>query len=130
MAIRFNQVILDKLKKGRQETLSKKVDLALVDDFESIFNNIDLQTDSLINDLGNLARQIDAKTLIVTDILREIDAANIISEDIVRSFNDLGLEVPGDLKANISQIEANRNLLAETESRIQNAAEGLYELEY
>ena len=129
MAIRFNQVILDKLKKGRQETLSKKVDLALVDDFESIFNNIDLQTNSLIDDLGNLARQIDAKTLIVTDILREIDAANTISEDIIRSFNDLGLEVPGDLKANINQIEANRNLLSEAESRIQDAAEGLYELE-
>jgi hypothetical protein len=130
MPIKFNQVILDKLKKGRQETLSKKVDLALVDDFQSIFNNIDLQTNSLIDDLGNIARQIDAKTLIVTDILREIDAANIISEDIVRSFNDLGLEVPGDLKANISQIEANRNILSEAQSRIETAAEGFYELEY
>ena len=35
MAIRFNQVILDKLKKGRQENLSKKVDLSLVDDIDS-----------------------------------------------------------------------------------------------
>lgn len=123
------QLILNKLKNARKEILSKKVDLALVDDFESIFNNIDLQTNSLIDDLGNLARQIDAKTLIVTDILREIDAANTISENIIRSFNDLGLEVPGDLKANINQIEANRNLLSEAESRIQDAAEGLYELE-
>ena len=37
MAIRFNQVILDKLKKGRQETLSKKVDLSLVDDINYEF---------------------------------------------------------------------------------------------
>ena len=33
MAIRFNQVILDKLKKGRQESFSKKVNLSLLDDF-------------------------------------------------------------------------------------------------
>ena len=33
MAIKFNQVILDKLKKGRQENLSKKVDLSLLDEF-------------------------------------------------------------------------------------------------
>lgn len=33
MAIRFNQVILDKLKKGRQESLSKKVDLSILDEF-------------------------------------------------------------------------------------------------
>lgn len=37
MAIRFNQVILDKLKKGRQESLSKKVDLSLVDDINYEF---------------------------------------------------------------------------------------------
>ena len=37
MAIRFNQVILDKLKKGRQENLSKKVDLSLVDDINYEF---------------------------------------------------------------------------------------------
>jgi len=33
MAIRFNQVILDKLKNGRQESFSKKVNLSLLDDF-------------------------------------------------------------------------------------------------
>ena len=38
MAIKFNQVILNKLQKNKTR-LSKKVDLALVDDFESIFNN-------------------------------------------------------------------------------------------
>ena len=37
MAIRFNQVILDKLKKGRQESLYKKVDLSLVDDINYDF---------------------------------------------------------------------------------------------
>ncbi len=41
MPIKFNQVILDKLHKNKTE-LSKKVDLALVDDFQSIFNNIDV----------------------------------------------------------------------------------------
>lgn len=40
MAIRFNQVILDKLKKGRQENLSKKVDLSLVDDINYNFQDL------------------------------------------------------------------------------------------
>ena len=130
MAIRFNQVILDKLKKGRQENLSKKVDLALVDDFESIFNNIDLQTNSLINDLGNLARQIDSKTLLVTDILRDIEAANDLANQLRDAYTDLGINMPTDIGVNISQLEANRNILSEAESRIETAAEGFYELEY
>ena len=37
MAIRFNQVILDKLKNNRTK-LSKKVDLSLVDDIDSMYN--------------------------------------------------------------------------------------------
>jgi hypothetical protein len=130
MPIKFNQVILDKLKKGRQETLSKKVDLALVNDFESIFNNIDLQTDSLIDDLGNLARQIDAKTLLVNDILREIEAANNLANQLRDAYTDLGINMPTDIGVNISQLEANRNLLSEAQSRIETAAEGFYELEY
>jgi hypothetical protein len=130
MPIKFNQVILDKLKKGRQETLSKKVDLALVNDFESIFNNIDLQTNSLIDDLGNLARQIDAKTLLVNDILREIEAANNLANQLRDAYTDLGINMPTDIGVNISQLEANRNLLSEAQSRIETAAEGFYELEY
>jgi len=128
MAIKFNQVILNKLQKNKTR-LSKKVDLALVDDFESIFNNIDLQTDSLIDDLGNLARQIDSKTLLVNDILRDIEAANNLANQIRDTYTDLGINIPTDIGVNFSQLEANRNLLSEAESRIETAAEGLYELE-
>ena len=130
MAIRFNQVILDKLKKGRQESLSKKVDLALVDDFQSIFNNIDLSTNSLIDDLGNIARQIDSKTLLVNDILRDIEAANDLANQLRDAYTDLGINMPTDIGVNISQLEANRNILSEAQSRIETAAEGFYELEY
>ena len=129
MAIRFNQVILDKLKKNRTE-LSKKVHLALVDDFQNIFNNIDLSTNSLIDDLGNLARQIDSKTLLVNDILRDIEAANDLANQLRDAYTDLGINMPTDIGVNISQLEANRNILSEAESRIETAAEGFYELEY
>ena len=90
MPIKFNQVILDKLHKNKTE-LSRKVDLALVDDFQNIFNNIDLSTNSLIDDLGNLARQIDSKTLIVTDILRDIEAANDLANQLRDAYTDLEL---------------------------------------
>lgn len=129
MPIKFNQVILDKLHKNKTE-LSRKVDLALVDDFQSIFNNIDLSTNSLIDDLGNLARQIDSKTLIVTDILRDIEAANDLANQLRDAYTDLGINMPTDIGVNISQLEANRNILSEAESRIETAAEGFYELEY
>ncbi len=129
MAIRFNQVILDKLHKNKTE-LSKKVDLALVDDFQSIFNNIDLSTNSLIDDLGNIARQIDSKTLLVNDILRDIEAANDLANQLRDAYTDLGINMPTDIGVNISQLEANRNILSEAQSRIETAAEGFYELEY
>jgi len=128
MGIKFNQVILDKLHKNKT-ALSKKVDLSLIDDFESIFNNIDLQTDSLINDLGSLARQIDAKTLLVNDILRDIDAANNLANQLRDAYTDLGINIPTNIGVNFSQLEANRNLLSEAENRIETAVEGLYELE-
>lgn len=129
MPIKFNQVILDKLHKNKTE-LSKKVDLALVDDFQSIFNNIDMSTDSLIDDLGSIARQIDAKTLLVNDILRDIEAANDLANQLRDAYTDLGINMPTDIGVNISQLEANRNILSEAESRIETAAEGFYELEY
>ena len=48
MAIRFNQVILDKLKKGRQESLSKKVNLSLLDDFSfGQYNELEEQVSGL-----------------------------------------------------------------------------------
>ncbi len=129
MPIRFNQVILDKLYKNKTD-LSKKTKLALVDDFQSIFNNIDLSTNSLIDDLGNLARQIDSKTLLVTDILRDIEAANDLANQLRDAYTDLGINMPTDIGVNISQLEANRNILSEAQSRIETAAEGFYELEY
>lgn len=129
MPIRFNQVILDKLYKNKTD-LSKKTELALVDDFQSIFNNIDLSTNSLIDDLGNLARQIDSKTLLVTDILRDIEAANDLANQLRDAYTDLGINMPTDIGVNISQLEANRNILSEAQSRIETAAEGFYELEY
>ncbi len=129
MPIRFNQVILDKLHKNKTE-LSKKVDLALVDDFQNIFNNIDMSTNSLIDDLGSIARQIDAKTLLVNDILRDIEAANDLANQLRDAYTDLGINIPTDIGVNISQLEANRNILSEAESRIETAAEGFYELEY
>lgn len=129
MPIKFNQVILDKLHKNKTE-LSKKVDLALVDDFQSIFNNIDMSTNSLIDDLGSIARQIDAKTLLVNDILRDIEAANNLANQLRDAYTDLGVNMPTDIGVNISQLEANRNILSEAESRIETAAEGFYELEY
>jgi len=48
MAIRFNQVILDKLKKRRQESLSKKVNLSLLDDFSfGQYNELEEQVSGL-----------------------------------------------------------------------------------
>jgi len=46
MAIRFNQVILDKLKKNRTE-LSKKVDLGLIDEFNYDFMNLEDEISTL-----------------------------------------------------------------------------------
>ena len=60
MAIKFNQVILDKLKKNRTE-LSKKVSLSAVKDLEEKFKVIDEGTNRLLNDLGNIGRQLEAQ---------------------------------------------------------------------
>mgnify|MGYP000209087721 FL=1 len=48
MAIRFNQVILDKLKNSRKESLSKKVNLSLLDDFSfGQYNELEEQVSGL-----------------------------------------------------------------------------------
>ena len=48
MAIRFNQVILDKLKENRKQELSRKVDLGLIDEFSyGTYQDMQQEVDNL-----------------------------------------------------------------------------------
>ena len=76
MAIRFNQVILDKLKKVRQETLSKKVDLALVDDINNAINdsvNRESEAEDVVKQMESIGSDIESLATRLSDLL---DLAN------------------------------------------------------
>ncbi len=92
MPIKFNQVILDKLKKGRQETLSKKVELSLLSDLDGFNRVVDearIKLDDFSNDWVN----------------RYIDLQNEAS-----TLSDLQFDYiayMGDLKRAMERLEAN-----------------------
>jgi predicted nucleic acid-binding Zn-ribbon protein len=112
MAIRFNQVILDKLKKGRQETLSKKVDLALVDDINNAINDsvnreseaedVVKQMESIGSDIESLATRLSDLLDLANDTLQkgyeQSDVTQAVLDEVLRNANELGLEmndIPG-----------------------------------
>ena len=92
MPIKFNQVILDKLKKGRQETLSRKVELSLLSDLDGFNRVVDearIKLDDFSNDWVN----------------RYIDLQNEAS-----TLSDLQFDYiayMGDLKRAMERLEAN-----------------------
>ena len=92
MAIRFNQVILDKLKKGRQENLSKKVELSLLSDLDG-FNRVVDEARIKLDDFSN------------DWVIRYIDLQNEAS-----TLSDLQFDYiayMGDLKRAMERLEAN-----------------------
>tara|TARA_R110002020_G_scaffold155810_1_gene337128 strand:- start:8404 stop:8796 length:393 start_codon:yes stop_codon:yes gene_type:complete len=129
MGIKIKQVVLNKLKENRKQELSKKVSLSAVKDLEEKFKVIDEGTNRLLNDLGNIGRQLEAQKSEIQRLLDEVDNSNDIYILIGDAFFDLGLDIPSDIFSNIQQIDANYNLLIEARDRVEVAIDGFYELE-
>ena len=129
MGIKIKQVVLNKLKENRKQELSKKVSLSAVKDLEEKFKVIDEGTNRLLNDLGNIGRQLEAQKSEIQRLLDEVDNSNDIYILIGDAFFDLGLDIPSDIFSNIQQRDANYNLLIEARDRVEVAIDGFYELE-
>lgn len=140
MAIRFNQVILDKLKKGRQENLSKKVDLSLVDDIDSSedyfmqsYEEAQYGADFLnewidkINDF-NTELSIAVDNYVLNGSARDLqEQAEIMREYILKLesvANDLGVN-PDELIRNYSGITEALMNSDNVEERFRSAYEEL-----
>jgi len=96
MPIRFNQVILDKLKKGRQETLSKKVQLSILSDLEGFTRVVDearVKLDDVSNDWVN--RYIDLQN--------EASTLSDLQFDYIAYMSDLKRAMER-LEANVSEL--------------------------
>lgn len=111
MAIRFNQVILDKLYKNTTE-LSKKVDLALVDDINNAINDsvnreseaedVVKQMESIGSEIESLASRLSDLADLANDTLQkgyeQSDATQAVLDEVLRNANELGIEmdsIPG-----------------------------------
>lgn len=106
MAIRFNQVILDKLKKNRTE-LSKKVDLSLVDDINNAINDsvnreseaedVVKQMESIGSDIESLASRLSDLADLANDTLQkgyeQSDVTQAVLDEVFRNANELGIEI-------------------------------------
>lgn len=92
MAIRFNQVILDKLKKGRQETLSKKVDLNVFASYEQDLKDVKDNFYIAANEMESIAIDLEFKE---NEMLNyRADYYNILSEyikDVEDKLRELGV---------------------------------------
>ncbi len=99
MAIRFNQVILDKLKKGRKESLSKKVDLSLVDDIDNEFEWLE-QSYSEASYGGEFMREWEDKIMeFNTELSIAVD--NYVVNGAAYSFE----EAYTDMRVKIEELE-------------------------
>lgn len=111
MAIRFNQVILDKLYKNTTE-LSKKVDLALVDDINNAINdsvNRESEAEDVVKQMESIGSEIESLALRLSDLAdlandtlqkgyEQSDATQAVLDEVLRNANELGIEmdsIPG-----------------------------------
>tara|TARA_R100000951_G_scaffold99043_1_gene89238 strand:+ start:314 stop:724 length:411 start_codon:yes stop_codon:yes gene_type:complete len=96
MPIKFNQVILDKLKKGRQKTLSKKVELSLLSDldgFTRVVNDARVKLDDAANDF----------VIRYMDIQNEGSVLSDLQFDYIAYMSDLKRAMER-LEANVSEL--------------------------
>lgn len=106
MPIKFNQVILDKLKKNRTE-LSKKVDLGLIDEFNYDFSYLEDQSgllsylayewhDEAFEEYRQAWMKLnDEYTHNGSSVIRymDIEGDEVILQEIARKAEELGLSV-------------------------------------
>jgi len=106
MGIKIKQVVLDKLFQNKTK-LSKKVELALIDDIDNAINDsvnrqseaedVVKQMENIGNDIDSLASRLSDLADLANDTLQkgyeQSDETQAVLDEVLRNANELGLEI-------------------------------------
>jgi hypothetical protein len=117
------KVVFNKLFKDKKE-----VNLSKVKDLEGYSNDIDTLVNGTLLELQKLAQDIAGYEFPIENARSLIKEAQGLGDEIITSFNDLGVEVPQDVRVYLNRIEANRSYADEILQRIERTADAFLNL--
>ena len=116
--------VLNKLPKDKVEL--EKVELAKVSDLVKLSDKIKKTGDSVETDIDKVISSLDGKIRgKIKSVLGDIEKAEKMSDEIIKATKELGVDVPSDAKAAISQIDAYRSSLQNSDSQVVKSINGL-----
>tara|TARA_R100001440_G_scaffold6819_4_gene13786 strand:+ start:11137 stop:11526 length:390 start_codon:yes stop_codon:yes gene_type:complete len=116
--------VLSKLPENKVEL--EKVELAKVSDLVKLSDKIKKTGDSVETDIDKVISSLDGKIRgKIKSVLGDIEKAEKMSDEIIKATKELGVDVPSDAKAAISQIDAYRSSLQNSDSQVVKSINGL-----
>ena len=116
--------VLNKFPKDKVEL--EKVELAKVSDLVKLSDKIKKTGDSVETDIDKVISSLDGKIRgKIKSVLGDIEKAEKMSDEIIKATKELGVDVPSDAKAAISQIDAYRSSLQNSDSQVVKSINGL-----
>ena len=116
--------VLSKLPENKEEL--EKVELAKVSDLVKLSDKIKKTGDSVETDIDKVISSLDGKIRgKIKSVLGDIEKAEKMSDEIIKATKELGVDVPSDAKAAISQIDAYRSSLRNSDSQVVKSINGL-----
>ena len=116
--------VLSKLPENKVEL--EKVELAKVSDLVKLSDKIKKTGDSVETDIDKVISSLDGKIRgKIKSVLGDIEKAEKMSDEIIKATKELGVDVPSDAKAAISQIDAYRSSLRNSDSQVVKSINGL-----
>jgi len=115
-------------KLPNQKVELQKIELGLVDDVLSAYEDIKSQSDDLYSIVRESAQTLDSVSKSASDIISNVEN---ISGDVNRmkdAFSELGIPMPDEAIVAERQLEAYRNELSELSSRAEIASNGLFNM--
>lgn len=117
------KVVFNKLFKDKKE-----VNLSKVQDLAGYSNDIETIVNSTLLELQKLAQDIYGYELTIENARNLIKEAQDLEDEIISSFDDLGVEVPDEVRVYSNRIEANRSYADEILQRIERSADAFLNL--
>ena len=111
------KVVFNKLFKDKKE-----VNLSKIKDLEGYSGDIDELVMGSLIELQRLAQDLTKYEFPIENARNLIDQAENLIEEITFNFDELGLEVPQEVRNFANRIEANRSYADEILQRIERAS--------
>lgn len=103
--------------KKEVELSSEKVELGSLQDFETLYDNVNKTTNKAFNEASQLSKSVNS---IINDALSNISRAEKQAGKLENQAKDLGLSLPKEVHSKISSIKEDQDMLLKLRAALKS----------